>query len=425
MSAEQKRVTPAELKELIGARVRSEVEDHAGASAEHRLRALSAFEALGFPTQRHEEWKYTNILRSLPSVAHGPASVEAVALRAAIDAESGYTPQGIRISVVNGEVVLPEELPAGVTVEITELPHPADIGRDATVALAAALSGTSVTVRIAAGISVETPLVLEEMVGYNQENISSVQWNIDVARSASAVFERRHASAGAHTGLRLSLASVAIAEGATAEYVVVQQEAPSATLLTHDAVEVEAGANFHAVTYTLSGKVVRNDLAVTLKGSTAHARFHGLYVPKRGETFDNHTTVDHAVPHCTSDELYKGILLEKGTGVFNGKIIVRKDAQKTNAFQSNRNILTSDTAAINTKPQLEIFADDVKCSHGATTGFLDEESLFYLRARGLSRSQAEALLLEAFASEITALAHNDVLRRHLARCVADALLSQA
>jgi Fe-S cluster assembly protein SufD len=128
---------------------------------------------------------------------------------------------------------------------------------------------------------------------------------------------------------------------------------------------------------------------------------------------DNHTLVDHAVAHCTSNELYKGIMDGRSTGVFNGKIMVREDAQKTLAYQSNRNILLSNNATINTKPQLEIFADDVKCSHGCTTGQLDEESLFYLRARGLDKEQARALLLYAFAGEVLEKIKLEALRTRL------------
>jgi Fe-S cluster assembly protein SufD len=137
-----------------------------------------------------------------------------------------------------------------------------------------------------------------------------------------------------------------------------------------------------------------------LDGEYIESNLFGLFMPSGSTHIDNHTIVDHAKPNCNSKELYKGVLDGKSTGVFNGKIFVRKDAQKTNAFQSNKSILLSDEATINTKPQLEIWADDVKCSHGATSGQLDAESLFYLRSRGLSEKSAKALLVYAFASDV-------------------------
>nr|MDQ3073318.1 SufD family Fe-S cluster assembly protein [Bacteroidota bacterium] len=167
------------------------------------------------------------------------------------------------------------------------------------------------------------------------------------------------------------------------------------------------------VTVTLSGSIVRNNVGFLLNGRHAEAHLHGLYLPKESSHIDNQTFVDHAVPQCYSNELYKGIMRDKATGVFNGKILVRQDAQKTNAYQSNKNILLSKEAHINTKPQLEIFADDVKCSHGATIGQLDEDAVFYLRARGLDEHAASVLLTHAFALEVLEHIPSEPLRTYL------------
>jgi len=137
-----------------------------------------------------------------------------------------------------------------------------------------------------------------------------------------------------------------------------------------------------------------------MDGEHIESHLNGLYLTAGNQMVDNHTLVDHRKPNCNSNELYKGIIDGKSTATFNGKIFVRKDAQKTNAFQSNKNILLSEAGTINTKPQLEIYADDVKCSHGASTGKLDEDKIFYLRARGLSPESAKKLLMHAFASEV-------------------------
>ena len=153
-------------------------------------------------------------------------------------------------------------------------------------------------------------------------------------------------------------------------------------------------------TFTLEGKIIRNNLNYILQEENCEAHMFGLYVAREEGHIDNHTSVDHKVANCYSNEIYKGILDDNSKGVFNGKIFVRQDAQKTNAFQTNKNILLTDTASINTKPQLEIWADDVSCSHGCTTGQLDEEQLFYLRSRGISKSSAKAMLLHAFVNDV-------------------------
>jgi Fe-S cluster assembly protein SufD len=162
-------------------------------------------------------------------------------------------------------------------------------------------------------------------------------------------------------------------------------------------------------TLSLGGGLIRNNLNIRLGDVNGTAYLNGLTVARFNQLVDHHTVVDHAMPHCYSNELYKNIIDDSAQGVFNGKIFVRKDAQKTNAFQSNKNLLLSDEASMNAKPQLEIFADDVKCSHGATTGQLDDEALFYLRARGIGEDAARALLNHAFAADvIEGIAHEGI-----------------
>ena len=159
-------------------------------------------------------------------------------------------------------------------------------------------------------------------------------------------------------------------------------------------------SNYSNTTMTLSGELVRNNHNVVLADSNCEAHLNGLFISNGTQQIDNHTLIDHQMPHCESNELYKGIMDDKSVSVFNGKVFVRQDAQKTNAFQSNANVLISEDASVNSKPELEIYADDVKCSHGSTTGQLDEEALFYLRARGISEKGATQLLLTAFMSDV-------------------------
>jgi Fe-S cluster assembly protein SufD len=183
-------------------------------------------------------------------------------------------------------------------------------------------------------------------------------------------------------------------------------------------------STFNSVVISLSGDMLRNNLTINILGSNSEGNMYGLYLLNGKSHVDNHTNVDHTVPHSESNELYKGIMADYSRGVFNGKIFVRQDAQKTNAFQQNNNILLSENAVVNTKPQLEIWADDVKCSHGCTTGQLDEEALFYLQARGIGKLQAKGLLLYAFAGEVLEHIGDDPFKKYCTQLVENRLGSK-
>jgi len=172
-------------------------------------------------------------------------------------------------------------------------------------------------------------------------------------------------------------------------------------------------SHFYSATVTLNGNFVRNDLNIVLMGQHAEAFMYGLYMPNGKQHVDNHTLVDHAMPNSYSNELYKGILDGNGTGVFNGKVYVRPDAQKTNAYQSCKNVVLSSGASMNTKPQLEIYADDVKCSHGTTTGQLNDEALFYMQSRGIPKDEARTLLLYAFVQDVLSQIKIQPIREYL------------
>jgi len=204
-----------------------------------------------------------------------------------------------------------------------------------------------------------------------------------------------------------------IGKSASVNYDKVQVEADDAQHINYHKVNMARESHQHLTTITLGGGIVRNNLNIRLDDQQVKAYLNGLYVLNNHQVVDNHTLVDHAMPNCYSSELYKGILGDHSQGVFNGKIFVRQDAQKTNAYQSNKNLLLSSNASMNTKPQLEIFADDVKCSHGATTGQLDEEALFYLRARGIGENVARSMLNHAFAADVINQIENETLRESL------------
>ena len=201
----------------------------------------------------------------------------------------------------------------------------------------------------------------------------------------------------------------------------IQSNGGNVNWIDNSNISVERYAVFNANTLNLNGEFTRNDLNVGLDAENCEAHLYGVYLVDGKQHLDNHTRIDHRFSNCQSNEHYKGVIGGKGTAVFNGKVLVHRDAQKTNAFQENNNILLTDDASIDSKPELEIYADDVKCSHGSTTGQMDEDALFYLRARGLSRESATTLLLNAFAEEVLENVKGEALKIYLKNLVEERL----
>ncbi len=204
---------------------------------------------------------------------------------------------------------------------------------------------------------------------------------------------------------------------AEVEYQMIQQNGKKSNHIHSTDVYQSEGSTFTSGAFTVGGKLIRNEINVSVNGENCETRLNGSFMGGDKHHFDNHTIIDHLVPLCNSHENYKGILGGKATGVFNGKVFVRKDAQKINAFQSNQNILLSDDAVINSKPELEIYADDVKCSHGSTTGQLDEEALFYLMSRGMKKTDAINLLVNAFTAETLEYVSAEALSNYISALI--------
>lgn len=196
-------------------------------------------------------------------------------------------------------------------------------------------------------------------------------------------------------------------ENAHLNVYLLQMDSNEGRSITSSYIDQNKNSNFTIETITLGGLLVRNNLRINVNGEGCETNLFGAYLLNNDQHVDNHTIVDHRVANCNSNELYKGVINDKATAVFNGKVFVRKDAQKTNAFQSNGNVLLSDDASVNSKPELEIYADDVKCSHGSTTGQLDDEAIYYLRSRGISEDKAQSLLVSAFVGEVLEQTNND------------------
>jgi Fe-S cluster assembly protein SufD len=224
------------------------------------------------------------------------------------------------------------------------------------------------------------------------------------------VLERYIGTGAAFTN---AVGEIWVGENAVVDHYKLQEEPADAFHIATMFVRSGRTGNFSSHSLTFGGSLVRNEVVATLDGEGIDCTLNGLYVGRGKQLIDNHTTIDHAMPHCGSHEIYKGILAENARGVFNGKIIVRPDAQKTDAKQTNKALLLSDDANINSKPELEIFANDVKCTHGAAIGQLDEAAMFYLRSRGLGVSESRAMLVRAFAGDILNRVKIEPVREYL------------
>ncbi len=402
----------------------------------HQLRrsALQTFERLGFPTIKHEEWKYSN----LSSMLKEPFDFDADSTLAVSDLDELRIPNltGNVLYFVNGHyrpdlsrIVSPETevqiKPLADVIQTesetigTHFARYADFQDNAFTALNTAFAGDGVFIRVPDGKTVAEPVILRFITDARTKNVAAQPRNlIVVGRNAEIKLAESYRTLGEHAALVNTVTEISIARDARVEYYKVQDESQRAYHIGTTQVNQSDKSHFHGTTVTVNGGFVRNDLNITLDGQYCEAFLNGLYLPNGREHVDNHTLVDHAQPNSYSNELYKGILNGNGTGVFNGKIYVRPDAQKTNAFQSCKNVVLSPGASMNTKPQLEIYADDVKCSHGTTTGKLNEEALFYLQSRGIPKDQAKTLLMYAFAEEVISQIQIAPIRDYLSAAVA-------
>ncbi|WP_299253662.1 Fe-S cluster assembly protein SufD [uncultured Cytophaga sp.] len=391
--------------------------------ADTRKEAISAFQQLGFPTTKHEEWKYTNLKTTLAK----PYAIESAATFSAEDlkALTALPIDCYKIIFVNGifSPSLSTIDAAGVTIESFQTSNQELVQKyfgknlpynDSMVALNIAFATTGTLIHVKAKQQVDKPIVCFYLADVRNANVfAQPSVLIVVEEAANAIVVELNRSLGSNTAFTNAFTHAILKKDAYLEQYKIQNDIDNSNFVHNSQLVHEGKSNSYTTTITLNGGLVRNNLNVTLAAEYCEAYLNGLYLEKGSQHVDNHTLVDHAMPNCYSNELYKGILDGKSTGVFNGKIWVRKDAQKTNAFQSNKNILLSKDASVNTKPQLEIYADDVKCSHGATTGQLDPEAMFYLRARGVGEDTAKKMLVHAIAFDVLEKVKHDELRAYL------------
>ncbi|NGF74847.1 Fe-S cluster assembly protein SufD [Fluviicola sp. SGL-29] len=364
--------------------------------------AENTLSTLDFPTTRNERWKYTRVAKI---ATKSFTAKEGIIGTLHLPVADAYT-----IVFVNGfynQELSSSESPEGVTItalssatEATEL-----LGKNVRVdtAVFPALNTLHATdgayVHLKAKTIVEKPIQIVHVLT-GEHTIATTRNVIVSERFSEAEIVQVFLAGNATESFSNNVTEIFVEENATLSFDKLQNETEGNFHISTEHVKQAAHSNFKINTITLNGGLVRNDLFIDVEGENVETHLNGTYVLKGNQHVDNHTTVDHLKPNCESNELYKGVVDESATAVFNGKVFVRKDAQKINAYQSNGNVLLSDTASVNSKPELEIYADDVKCSHGSTTGQLDEDAIYYLRARGISEKSAKALMVTAFIGDV-------------------------
>ncbi len=380
-------------------------------------RALAAFARRGFPTVRDEDWKYTNVARLAASggelLRRAPQPPDLSRIEARLS-QLPKQPGDATIVFANGRYApaLSNPPAAGSGIRITTMAD-ADarerfldwfdddsmVDQHAFVALNSAFMIDGVILDIGEDANIEQPI---HVVFASDDQPVGIQARLLVSagkRSSARIFEH-HVSSG--PGWTNAMSEFRCATAARLTYVKLQDEDVTTDHIASQCIRLGPDSEIRAAHVDLGAGLARNDLRVLIGGTGARADLFGLFLADGQRHVDNHTRIDHAVGHSVSEEQYRGIVGDRARGVFNGKIIVREGADGTDARLNNRNLLLSRTAEIDTKPELEIYTDDVKCSHGATTGQLDEQALFYLRSRGIPHARARHMLVLAFAREIFA-----------------------
>lgn len=396
-----------------------------------RKEAVRRFETLGVPDRKNEDWKYTNIHR----VFNQGLTTKVSDTSLTNDQLSKYQIPNVDANllvIANGKVDWANSKLEGV--EVTDLTESyathQDLFNKNFTKVASTESNAMVALNTAffAGVHIhfggvnDKPLHIIHWINGGVKTLVNTRTLISVAKSGLGnVIETFVTGDNAEGSVYNYVSEAVLAENANLHITKVQNETGGVHWLDNTSASVERYAIFNTNTLTLNVDFTRNDLNVSLDAENCEAHLYGVYLGDDKQHIDNHSRIDHRFSNCQSNEHYKGVMGGKATAVFNGKVHVHRDAQKTNAFQENNNILLTDDATINSKPELEIYADDVKCSHGSTTGQLDEDALFYLRARGLSREGATTLLLNAFAEEVLDNIKNEELNNYLKSLVEERL----
>lgn len=405
---------------------------------DQRAAAIEVFEQQGFPTKKQEDWKYTS-LRNLTKSNFSVFPKQEASLK--LDDVKEYILQDVdtyKIVFVDGiyNAYLSETTHEGVDVcllsavltkpkyalTIKEYFNQIAEKEASLTALNTAFTKEGAYIHVPDGKLVEKPVQIIHFTTDKNPNLLLQPRNlIVVGKNAEIQIVERHQSLTTNATFTNVVTEIFTEQNAQLDYYKIQNDQTTASLIDSTYISQQKHSHAKVHTFSLGGKLTRNNLNFYHKDAEINSTMKGITLIEGNQFVDHHTLVHHAQPYSESHQDYKGIFAEKATGVFNGKIIVEKEAQKTNAFQQNNNILMDDKASINTKPQLEIFADDVKCSHGCTIGQLDEDALFYLQSRGIPRKEARGLLTYAFANNVLQSVKIDSVRKRINKLIAEKL----
>lgn len=421
-----------------------EKNDTNDALASLRQAAIDSFTAMGLPAKKNEEYKYTPITRQLEkqfsSLDVTPSAAPEISAELATQIKEYLVEtEANHLVFVNGHYIEPLSTVVSGQDELILMPIQqafreeselisnyygklADVKSDPFIALNTAMADDGIFLHVPKSKAPEKPIIMYFFSDANTTNVVAHPRNLFVIEeNAQAQLVEIFHTFGQSASYNNPVTEVVLKEAANVHYCKYENESVHAYHTSTTQIQQAQNSHFHGITVSLQGAMIRNNMNAVLDAEHCESHMYGLYMLGGQSHVDNHTSVDHKKPNAFSNELYKGIMDDQSKGVFNGKIFVRPNAQKTNAFQSNANILLTNEASIDTKPQLEIWADDVKCSHGATTGQLDSEQMFYLRARGLSKIQARAVLLKAFAGDVIQHIKTDALREAIEEVISKRL----
>lgn len=379
-----------------------------GQSDPLRTKAMELLMTKGLPHSKSEEYRFTPIVRTLESnfAVHKAAKVNVTSSLQLLPGLAANTVVFVngRYSAEHSQIIDKE---INLSIRISGAPRaemdPFDL-------LNMVFTEDGVDLQIGNSVALTHPVAVVHYFESLEFVFANPRWSLTLGEESKATVLEYTIITGDTKFFNNKHCYIDAKKGAQVDFITVQLGGKSEVTVNNATVQLADSTQAVSYTCTLDGKLIRNNLTMLIDGEGVNAHINGLYLVSGNSLVDNHTVVDHRKPNSYSNELYKGVIDENGKAVFNGKIFVRPDAQKTNAFQSNRNILLSPSSNIHTKPQLEIWADDVKCSHGCTTGQLDEEALFYLRSRGIPHDAARGMLLNAFGSETLQGIHDERIR---------------
>ena len=403
-----------------------------------RLESLKTFEEKGFPSRRDEAWKYTSLNAMLrQNYALFPKAETTIQLKKVkkyflfeIDTykvvfiDGVYSPflsdtthDGLDVCLMSAALSKAKyrNLIETYFNKITDK-------EDSLTALNTSYTQEGAYIHIPKSVVAEKPIeIIHFSTGKEKALWLQPRNLIIVDQNAQVQILERHQSLKEHDVVSNSVTEIYTHQDALVDYYKIQNDLSTASLIDNTYISQDKNSNVRVHTFSLGGKLIRNNLNFYLKGQYCNSTLKGVTLLEDHQHVDHYTLVDHISSNCESHQDYKGVFSEGSKGVFNGKIHVDQSAQKTNAFQQNNNILLDDKATVNTKPQLEIFADDVKCSHGCTVGQLDEEALFYLMSRGIPKKEAKALMTYAFANNVLASVELPILKKRINKLIAQKL----